>query len=52
MLLVTPYTDGRYQYFRPLEEYLYKFESNGFKLIGRRENSDKIGALYIFKQVS
>ena len=52
ILLVTPYTDGRYQYFRPLEEYMDKFKSNGFKLVGKRENPDKIGALYIFKQVS
>jgi 2-polyprenyl-3-methyl-5-hydroxy-6-metoxy-1,4-benzoquinol methylase len=50
ILSITPYTDGKYQYFRPLEEYTQIFERNGFKLAKKRENPDKFGALFIFKQ--
>ena len=48
--LFYPYTDEKYQFFRPLEKYLYVFDKNGFKLVKRRKNPDKIGALYVFKK--
>lgn len=43
-------TDNKYQYFRPIEKYLYIFEENNFKLIDLKENQDLIHALYIFKK--
>jgi hypothetical protein len=47
----TPYTDGRYQYFRPLEQFIYIFKECGFTLIEKRENPiDNIGAIYLFKK--
>jgi len=46
----TPYTDGRYQYFRPLEQFIGIFKEYGFTLVEIRENPiDKIGAIYLFK---
>lgn len=45
-------TDGKYQYFRPIEYYLYIFRENDFKLLKIIENPDEIGALYIFKKNS
>jgi len=43
-------TDGRYQYYRPLKNYLELFRNNGFQLIGTEENPNKIGAIYIFRK--
>jgi len=43
-------TDEKYQYFRPLEKYFYIFEDQGFKLIERINNPNKIGTLYVFKR--
>lgn len=48
--IFTPYTDGKYQYFRPVEKYMYIFEKNGFKLIDMKINPNKIGGFYIFKK--
>ncbi len=42
-------TEGKYQYFCPLEKYIDIFEENGFKLLDKRKNPDKIGGLYIFR---
>ena len=51
--IITPYTDGRYQYFRRLEQYIDIFKEHNFILIEKRENPiDNIGALYIFKRVN
>ena len=51
--IITPYTDGRYQYYRQLEQYMNIFKERNFTLIEKRENSiDNIGAMYIFKQVN
>jgi len=44
-------TDGRYQYYRPLKNYLELFRNNGFQLIGTEENPNKIGAIYIFRKI-
>jgi len=41
-------TDGKYQYFRPIEDYLHVFTEQGFNLLEIKENPDKFGALYIF----
>lgn len=41
-------TNGDYQYFRSLDDYLYIFKEQGFKLQKIKENPNKIGALYIF----
>lgn len=43
-------TDGRYQYYRPLKNYLEIFRNNGFQLIGTEENPNKIGVIYIFRK--
>ena len=44
-------TDGRYQYYRPLKNYLELFRNNEFQLIGTEVNPNKIGAMYIFKKI-
>ena len=44
------YTDGKYQYFRSLDEYLQVFEQNGFQLIDTLKYTDGVGALYVFKK--
>jgi len=46
-----PFTDGVYQYFRRLEEYMHLFTNNGFGLLSMKENPDGIGAFYLFKKV-
>jgi 2-polyprenyl-3-methyl-5-hydroxy-6-metoxy-1,4-benzoquinol methylase len=49
-VVFNPVTDGKYQYYRPLENYLHIFTSNGFHLAGKKECFDNIGAMYIFKK--
>jgi hypothetical protein len=51
-LISTPHTDGKYQYFRPLEGYMHVFEANEFHLIDTRECFDGVGAMYIFQNSS
>jgi 2-polyprenyl-3-methyl-5-hydroxy-6-metoxy-1,4-benzoquinol methylase len=44
-----PYTDGKYQYFRSLETYMYIFENNGFELLSKKINENN--GFYIFRKV-
>ncbi|MBA7476604.1 hypothetical protein ES707_11992 [subsurface metagenome] len=48
--LFTPYTDGYYQYFRPLETYFTVFKEYGFSLVGKRIYSDNVNSIYVFKR--
>lgn len=41
-------TDGKYQYFRPLERDLWLFEEKGFKLVEIVRHLNNIGAMYVF----
>ena len=43
-------TDGKYQYFRPLERDIWLFEEKGFKLDEVVRHHDNIGAMYVFKK--
>lgn len=41
-------TDGKYQYFRPLDNYSHIFEKYNFELISENDNPDKLGCMYVF----
>jgi len=41
-------SDGKYQYFRPLERDLGLFEEKGYELVEIVRHPDKIGAMYVF----
>ena len=49
-LFETKYTDGKYQYFRSLEQFNYVFVKHGFKLIQNTKNPTDIGGMYIFRK--
>ena len=50
-LFETKYTDGKYQYFRSLEQFNYVFVKHGFKLIQNTKNPTDIGGMYIFRKM-
>ena len=43
------YSDGKYQYYRNLENELGVFKKKGFDLIETIQHTDNIGAMYIFR---
>jgi 2-polyprenyl-3-methyl-5-hydroxy-6-metoxy-1,4-benzoquinol methylase len=45
-----PHTDGKYQYFRALEQHLQVFDNNRFQLVDAPKYNDGIGALYVLKK--
>lgn len=45
-------TDGKYQYYRKLDNDLEILNRNGFQLLGVEKNPNGIGALYIFRKTA
>lgn len=44
-------TDGKYQCYRPLEEFMYIFEMYGFELLDVHIHQNKINAVYVFEKL-
>jgi hypothetical protein len=49
MLSNDVYTDGVYQYFRPLEKYNCIFSQYGFRLVNKKKNPNDFGGMYIYR---
>lgn len=46
------FSDGRYQFYRSIEEHFELFVRNGFTLVGLERRPDNIGAVYVFKRTT